>query len=481
MKRIYDLGERPAMSAEISRIADDVRVDLAADASVIPRAVSDMMKGVPTVFDDYDPPPRGNNANFTEVVRDDAMADGDAFENKTAELVTTFENERIRVVEKAAEALSRVNATDPVTVAATRAADIRAKLGAAADSAAEVDWLGVSPPDFAAFSTASDALDAVIDGLVAADMAYRFARSFQHIARHLSPAGAVLPPVDLTRGESARQEKKSTLVKIAGALGHPACMAAVRAVAASLAITLIAVAYLPFLASFRAGCITGCDGTFASRNLHSLAHNYAAAGGSRRLSQELAAASTERRDICARHAPVAAARYEAARLDVEIANTTRATSTHSAELFIKCVDPSQFTLDVATFQTACRDGEGLTNAASLDPFAVFNCNQLPKCEATCIGPVRRVLAPLAHSSACAAEGAIHAAGLRTVIVAFVFFSANAARDVAVRGVTAVLEEAERRFGIPLSRKPASGWHHIEARNFGTTGETGGTGEAQKCR
>ena len=438
-RMVRDLGESAsAMSAEISQIADDVRVDLAADASVIPRAVSEIMNGVPTVFDDYDPPPRGNNANFTEVVRDDAVADGDAFENKTAELVTTFENERIRVVEeKAAEALSRVNATDPVTVAATRAADIRAKLGAAADSAAEVDWLGVSPPDFAAFSTASDALDAVIDGLVAADMAYRFAGSFQHIARHLSPAGAVLPPVDLTRGESARQEKKSTLVKIAGALGHPACMAAVRAVAASLAIALIAVAYLPFLASFRGGCITGCDGTFASRNLHSLAHNYAAAGGSRRLSQELAAASTERRDICARHAPVAAARYEAARLDVDVANTTRATSTHSAELFIKCVDPSEFTLDAATFQTACRDGEELTNAASLDPFAVFDCDQLPKCEATCIGPVRRVLAPLAHSSACAAEGAIHAAGLRTVIVAFVFFSANAARDIAVRGVTAV--------------------------------------------
>ena len=67
-----------------------MRVDLAADASVIPRAVSEIMNGVPTVFDDYDPPPRGNNVNFTEVVRDDAVADGDAFENKTAELVTTF-------------------------------------------------------------------------------------------------------------------------------------------------------------------------------------------------------------------------------------------------------------------------------------------------------------------------------------------------------------------------------------------------------
>ena len=214
-------------------------------------------------------------------------------------------------------------------------------------------------------------------------------------------------------------------------------MAAVRAVAASLAIALIAVAYLPFLASFRGGCISGCDGT-ASRNLHSLAHNYAAAGGSRgdcpkswrrhRLSDVIYVRVTLllRRLVMKRQGWTS-----------KLPTPLEQRQHIRAELFIKCVDPSEFTLDAATFQTACRDGEELTNAASLDPFAVFDCDQLPKCEATCIGPVRRVLAPLAHSSACAAEGAIHAAGLRTVIVAFVFFSANAARDIAVRGVTAV--------------------------------------------
>ena len=351
-----------AMSAEISRIADDVRIDLAADASAIPRAVSANMNGVPNMFDDYDPPPRGDAANFSAVIRDDAKTDGDAFENKTAELVASFENERIRAVEeKGAEALSRANASDPVAAAAAGAADIRAKLGAAADNAAEVDWLGVSPPDIAAFSTATDALNAVVDGLVAADMAYRFARSFQHIARHLSPAGSVLPPVDLTR--ATRREETSILVKIAGALGHPACLAAVRAVAASLAVALIAVAYMPFHSAFSTGCVNGCSGTFVTNNLHSLAHNYAAAGGSRELSKGLAAASTERRDICARHAPIAAAHYEAARLAIEDANTTRAMVTHSAELLLKCVDLKDFTFDAESFQTECRDGEGLTTVA----------------------------------------------------------------------------------------------------------------------
>ena len=425
-----------AMSAEISRIADDVRIDLAADASAIPRAVSANMNGVPNMFDDYDPPPRGDAANFSAVIRDDAKTDGDAFENKTAELVASFENERIRAVEeKGAEALSRANASDPVAAAAAGAADIRAKLGAAADNAAEVDWLGVSPPDIAAFSTATDALNAVVDGLVAADMAYRFARSFQHIARHLSPAGSVLPPVDLTR--ATRREETSILVKIAGALGHPACLAAVRAVAASLAVALIAVAYMPFHSAFSTGCLNGCSGTFVTNNLHSLAHNYAAAGGSRELSKGLAAASTERRDICARHAPITAAHYEAARLAIEDANTTRAMVTHSAELLLKCVDLKDFTFDAESFQTECRDGEGLTTVASIDPFAVFDCDKLPKCAATCVGPVRRILSPLAHVTGCAAEGALHSAGLRTVIVALVFFSANAARDIAVRGVTAV--------------------------------------------
>jgi hypothetical protein len=69
----------------------------------------------------------------------------------------------------------------------------------------------------------------------------------------------------------------------------------------------------------------------------------------------------------------------------------------------------------------------------VDASAEFDCGVLPACAPTCAGPVRRVLAPLAHTSGCAAEGLAHAAALRAVLVLTVFVAANAARDAAVRG------------------------------------------------
>ena len=31
--------------------------------------------------------------------------------------------------------------------------------------------------------------------------------------------------------------------------------------------------------AYRAGCVMGCEGTFVTLNMHSVAHNYAAAAG----------------------------------------------------------------------------------------------------------------------------------------------------------------------------------------------------------
>jgi len=78
------------------------------------------------------------------------------------------------------------------------------------------------------------------------------------------------------------------------------------------------------------------------------------------------------------------------------------------------------------------DGDGTVDAS-----AEFYCGTLPACAPTCAGPVRRVLAPLAHTSGCAAEGLAHAAALRAVLVLTVFVAANAARDAAVRGAAAI--------------------------------------------
>jgi len=66
----------------------------------------------------------------------------------------------------------------------------------------------------------------------------------------------------------------------------------------SMAATLMTYAYLPFHEAYRAGCVNGCEGTFVTLNMHSVAHNYAAAAGSREITVGVGRAAGPRRYCC---------------------------------------------------------------------------------------------------------------------------------------------------------------------------------------
>ena len=306
---------------------------------------------------DYDPPPRGDGGAATEKflseVRFDAKARAEAFENHTAAVASLIEAERAAAVGGTGWQNSTVNvdqASAASAEAAAAAADLKARLGAAAGVGENVQWLGISPPDVDAAVTAFAALYAAMDGLVGADLAYRAARSAQHVARHFDHNGHTLPPIDLTAadGNTAARENAGVVVKIAQAMGHPACLAAVRAVAASLAATLVSYAYVPFYEAYRSGCVTGCGGTFVTQNMHSIAHNYAAAAGSRQIAAGVARAEGERRDECSRRAPASAGRLAAAREAVRTAEETRRGVWSAAEVVVRCVDPDGYNASVSS-------------------------------------------------------------------------------------------------------------------------------------
>lgn len=354
-----------ARAAAVSRVVDETRVELAKTAALIPEAAVAHLDatGVPTLLHDYDPPPRGggegalgNEADggkaaterLLSEVRSDMKARADTFENQTAAVASLIDAERAAAAGAAeAGATSGQNSTvgiDQASVsaaAAAAAADLKARLGAAAGVGEGVEWLGISPPDVDAAITALAALYAAMDGLVGADLAYRAARSAQHVARHFDHKGHTLPPIDLTAadGNTAARESAAVIVKIAQALGHPACLAAVRAVAASLAATLVSYAYVPFYNVYRRGCVTGCDGTFVTQNMHSIAHNYAAAAGSRQIAAGVARAEGERRDECSRRAPPSAGRLAAARGAMRAAEENRRRVWSTVEGIVRCVDP----------------------------------------------------------------------------------------------------------------------------------------------
>lgn len=470
----------------VAAAADDARLQFANAAARVSNVVN-----VPeiAVFEDYRPPPRTDSDDHVDNV---AAADAYALEaraeadNRWSVFSEAADTAAGAVdAERAALNATRANATgeleqdfvdfeqdaaeqlddaDPAGTVATFAAESTARLDEAAGNASVPEWLGVASPDFGAWRAAKVAASAASDGVAGADLAYRFARSFQHIARHFkgSKAGR-LPPVDLTVA-AASQQKSSKLpfMLAASAIGHPACLAALRVAAAVLVITLITQAYVPFYDAYRHGCVVGCDGTFVTQNIHSFSHNFAAAAATRAAEAGKAQVERERRDACAREAPASASRLANSRADiaqatasmwragVEVQRARRCVDFEASRLFfarnatanVNASIAVEFLEDIQDTEVArCLGGLGdsFLNEFTLDASALFDCSVLRACaSANCHGPRVETLAPLSRAAGCLGEGTMHASLLRFLLVAVVFVAANAMRETAVKGVAALI-------------------------------------------
>ena len=473
-------------------------------ASRVPEAVEAAanLARLPAVFDDYDPPPRreGGESGRGGVARG-GVGDGRARARLRGDPRGGFREPnrrhrashrigtRRRVHRRRIAASTRgydagYDAASVAADAAARAADAgMTRLGDAWDGASGgAAWLGVTLPDVDGLTDAASFVRAAADALVGADLAYRFALSAAPPSRDTAPRRAALPPIDLTVNLDHRQspnarafrtfggdtgrEPPSATARIAGALGHPATDARIRAVAVALAATLVACAYVPLHEAHAAGCARSCDGTFVTRNAHSLAHNYAAARGSRALA--VAATRTEIRAPrtsagVRRESPPAAAHRSArepsrgasargararrdasrtARVDVD-AYPSGPERDDARDALVAVDDPDDDDLVLratAPNEGNPRDETGTADATRenpgmfiVDDGAAFECGALPACASTCAGPSRRTLAPLARAAGCSAEGLAHDAATRAALTLLVFFFANAAARVATRG------------------------------------------------
>ena len=499
----------------LAAATDAARLRLAGAAVRVPAAFESPAL---EVFTDYDPPPRETKAEgsaaddpggaraataFAAAVRGDADARWSRFSVAVAaaesavdaareslnasrvsknETIETFEREVAHLEDEVASSVSEADVAGDVASFAAASAERLDAAGSDASSAAAgtAEWLGVAGPDVGAWRTAVSAATAAADGLVGADLAYRFARSFQLVARHFegSKRGR-LPPVDLTVGAAAAaaaasqgsHPRKSALMSAAVAIGHPACQAVVRVSAVGLVTALVTNAYLPFRDAYRRGCVSGRGGTFATKNARALAHNYAAASASRVFEAGNAQVERERRNACASSAPASAARLKRAEARVSAAVADARRAAEATRRVQRCVDadallseaagrslvseprpanatnatvsaPSAWEAAARTLVEiepevlrACLD---VDDAFALDDGALFDCAALGDCGAArCGGPRQEVLDPLAFAAGCLAEGIAHASLLRTALVVAVFLAANATRETAVEGAAAL--------------------------------------------
>ena len=511
-------GAAAAAADAVAAAADAARLRLANAAARVPAAFE-----TPTlaVFADYDPPPRETHAEgsaaddpggvraasaFAASARGDsdarwsrfsaavdAAADAvdaereslNASRTNTTETFETFEREVTDLEDEVASSVSQADLAGTVASFAAASAERldASATNASAAAAAAAEWLGVAGPDVGAWRAAVAAVAAAADGLAGADLAYRFARSFQHVARHFegSTRGR-LPPVDLTVGAAAAAAaasrgsgpRRTALMSAAAAIGHPACQAVVRVAAVALVTALVTNAYLPFHDAYRRGCVAGRGGTFATKNALALAHNYASAAASRAFETGNAEVERERRGTCASSAPASAARLARAEARVSAAAADARRAGEAARRVELCVDadailaeaanrgsePVAFAVEDATSNATsserfdvwaaaartlaemdesvvlmCLGGD---DAFALDDGALFDCAALGACaSARCVGPRREVLEPLAFAAGCLAEGTAHASLLRAALIAAVFLAANAARETAVEGAAAL--------------------------------------------
>ena len=504
-------GAAGAAAADaVAAAADAARLRLANAAARVPAAFETPALAV---FADYDPPPRETHAEGSAADDPGGVRAASAFAASARGDADARWSRFSAAVDAAADAVdaereslnaSRTNTTETIETFESEVADLQdedlagtvasfaaasaerldaSAANASAAAAATAEWLGAAGPDVGAWRAAVAAVAAAADGLAGADLAYRFARSFQHVARHFegSTRGR-LPPVDLTVGAAAAAAaasrgsgpRRTALMSAAAAIGHPACQAVVRVAAVALVTALVTNAYLPFHDAYRRGCVAGRGGTFATKNALALAHNYASAAASRAFETGNAEVERERRGTCASSAPASAARLARAEARVSAAAADARRAGEAARRVELCVDadailaeaanhgsePVAFAVEDATSnatsaerfdvwaaaartlaemdESVVRMCLGGDDAFALDDGALFDCAALGACaSARCVGPRREVLEPLAFAAGCIAEGTAHASLLRAALIAAVFLAANAARETAVEGAAAL--------------------------------------------
>ena len=465
--------------------------DVGRAASRVPLGVAGVAgAALPNAFDDYLPPPRGEPfAAFAARRRADADASRSALEDALNSTRRAIEDARVEVASefdrraaaasnasRDARAASRDASDRAASGAGAFGAEARSRLSDAFAGASSVAaLLGIEAPDSVAWFTTWNLLSAAADGLVGADLAYRFARSAKEASAHFSRRGHALPLIDLTAASAARADPPTAAVRVASTLGHPATLAAVRFAALALAATLASAAYYPFVDAHRRGCVATCGGTFVTRNFHALAHNYAASDGARAVARGVAVAEGERRDACAAKTAASAARVGGMREAAGASRRVAAEALAGARSLVACVDvdalarrsetsPSELralersaALGARAASAAsdddpwsrCANAERLlAESASLgDPLAgapgsspglsAFDCAALPACAPSCAGPNGRLLGSATRVAGCAAEDALHFTVARFLLTGVVFVAANAARGAAVRGAAAV--------------------------------------------
>ncbi|CAM9490400.1 unnamed protein product [Ectocarpus fasciculatus] len=342
---------------------------------------------------------------------------------------------------------------------------------------------------FAAFTAAGVSFDSWVVSLgnimlllLAADYIFRTASSLRLFVRFWGRGGLGLPDADVRVDKAAASAGGAAAGLRRGVvrvLIHPATTVLFSGVVLSLVLYNLASVYGPLFADYRAGCVEKSQtGSFFGQNVYSIAYNYAAEEGNRDqwtyqedhtsrrgalcveltadVRQYLAETDAQLRTMYEAHyddvtaAAILASCIDTAGMDALYAeaccgydgysNDTCSSATANSSL-LQCplnyasgVGQAFGSLAVPLSDPACSAETLETANWKVEDGIVLDCDTIPTCRMTCVGPNEELLQAVTIHAGCMVEWFFHAGTVRLAATLLMFLFLNVSRVVLVGGV-----------------------------------------------
>jgi hypothetical protein len=319
--------------------------------------------------------------------------------------------------------------------------------------------------------------------LVIFDYAYRAYQSLYIFARFWGRSGLKIPDVDM---RVDRDQVKFMFMSPGHLFIHvltsPLILFSLALCFFIIFIVYLCQLYIPIFNAYTEGCVhRTTNGTFITKNLYSIAYNYASSDGNEAVFNGLSDYNVEKADYCSTFATSTQEQQSEDELYIRSLKDSQKSMRDNIYLMTQCLDGK--TMD-DLFKGACCGagapydacsaygsddvwsnssyvcpvdslfdspfkpiGEYLSEDACLEPAdwndwtlrdAVFYCGDVPDCVVTCSGPNQELVKTVTEQCGCTIEWLFHATWFRFSIAACIYILMNASRVLFVSALCKLL-------------------------------------------
>ena len=313
------------------------------------------------------------------------------------------------------------------------------------------------------------------------DYTYRIYITVRLLMKYWFATSLAMPIIDLRTNKEMRNPFRMHPVRVILSFLTSPIGGLVVFLLACVWILVMAVAlYTPLLQSYTSGCVSADgNGTFITKNMYSVAYNYAYQDGSALLVEGMDTFDLKRSDTCSSRYTSSATLQNTMASNVTAYSNFHRQMSRNMHVAQRCIDSDE--LDSAFTEACCNmltypdcingnshvtcpmddrraimtipipyelpgislaDASCLVNTSIESDWsiktAVFDCEQLGTCSVTCPGPHRSLLDGISQRCGCTLEWYGHSKLMQSIFAFFVFVFMNIARITFFSGLTRLL-------------------------------------------